>query len=104
MIFSGDNVPPNLKQLKLSYTCIPWEDMKFLANLPNLEVLKGHYEFKGTIWKLDDDVVFHKLKYLQTLAGDLQSWEAGSDNFPMLEQLILHRLYDLEEFLRVLEK
>ncbi|XP_049387362.1 putative late blight resistance protein homolog R1B-16 [Solanum stenotomum] len=97
MIFSGDNFPPNLKQLKLSYTSIPWEDMKFLANLPNLEVLKGYYAFKGTNWKVDEDVVFHKLKYLQIVTGDLQKWEVGSDNFPLLEQLILHRLYDLEE-------
>nr|QRQ90284.1 late blight resistance protein Rpi-amr1_2272 [Solanum americanum] len=99
MIFSGDIFPRNLKQLKLSYTCIPWEDMKLLANLPNLEVFKGHYAFDGTDWKLDEDVVFCKLKCLRLYErGDLQRWEAaGSDNFPMLEQLLLYGFKKLEE-------
>ncbi|KAH0714414.1 hypothetical protein KY284_007319 [Solanum tuberosum] len=63
-IFCGDNFRPNLKQLKLTCTRIPWEDVKLLANLPNLEVLKGDRAFDGTYWKLDEDIVFHKLKYL----------------------------------------
>ncbi|XP_015160044.1 putative late blight resistance protein homolog R1B-17 isoform X1 [Solanum tuberosum] len=97
MIFSGDIFPPNLKKLKLSYTRLPWEVVNLLANLPSLEVLKGNDAFKGTNWRLDEDVVFRKLKHLKIVAGDLQRWEAGSDNFPMLEQLILHQLRDLEE-------
>ncbi|KAG5575034.1 hypothetical protein H5410_055168 [Solanum commersonii] len=98
MIFSGDIFPPNLKKLKLSYTRLPWEVVNLLANLPNLEVLKGNDAFKGTNWRLNEDVVFRKLKHLKIVAGDLQRWEAaGSDNFPMLEQLILHQLRDLEE-------
>ncbi|KAH0775858.1 hypothetical protein KY290_007269 [Solanum tuberosum] len=84
-IFCGDNFRPNLKQLKLTCTRIPWEDVKLLANLPNLEVLKGDRAFDGTYWKLDEDIVFHKLKYL-LLNGcyHLERWElaAGSDNFP----------------------
>ncbi|OIS95665.1 putative late blight resistance protein -like r1b-16 [Nicotiana attenuata] len=35
MILSRDIFPPNLKQLKLSYTTLQWEDMVVLANLPN---------------------------------------------------------------------
>uniref|UniRef100_A0A3Q7JHU7 Uncharacterized protein n=1 Tax=Solanum lycopersicum TaxID=4081 RepID=A0A3Q7JHU7_SOLLC len=98
MIFSGDIFPPNLKKLRLSYTRLPWEVVNLLANLPNLEVLKGNDAFKGTNWRLNEDVVFRKLKHLKIVAGDLQRWEvAGSDNFPMLEQLILHQLRDLEE-------
>ncbi|XP_015161219.1 late blight resistance protein R1-A-like [Solanum tuberosum] len=99
-IFCGDNFCPNLKQLKLTCTWIPWEDVKLLANLPNLEVLKGDRAFDGTYWKLDEDIVIHKLKYL-LLNGcyHLERWElaAGSDNFPVLEQLILDSLYTLEE-------
>ncbi|XP_049380849.1 putative late blight resistance protein homolog R1B-16 [Solanum stenotomum] len=100
MIFCGDNFPPNLKQLKLTCTYIPWEDVKVLANLPNLEILKGHCAFNGTDWKVDEDVVFHKLKYLHLYrCRDLERWElaAGSDNFSMLEKLILFELPKLEE-------
>nr|QRG33152.1 Rpi-amr1f [Solanum americanum] len=98
MIFCGNNFPRNLKQLKLSFTCIPWEDIKLLANLPNLEVLKAYFAFDGTDWKEDEDVVFCKLKYLQLYEhGDLQRWEAGSNNFPMLEQLLLYWFHELEE-------
>ncbi|KAH0714429.1 hypothetical protein KY284_007334 [Solanum tuberosum] len=98
MIFSGCNLPPNLKQLKLSGTSIPWEDVNLLANLPNLEVLKGSHAFTGTVWKLNEDVVFSKLNYLRLYAcGDLQRWEAGTDNFPMLEQLLLRDLDELEK-------
>ncbi|KAH0711632.1 hypothetical protein KY289_007591 [Solanum tuberosum] len=99
MIFCGDNFLPNLKQLKLTCTHIRWEDVKLLANLPNLEVLKGDRAFDGTYWKLDEDIVFHKLKYLLLYGPyNLERWEAaGSDNFPVLEELKLVSLYDLEE-------
>ncbi|KAG5611049.1 hypothetical protein H5410_022330, partial [Solanum commersonii] len=69
MSFSMDNFPPNLKKLTLSFACIPWEVMDLLADLPNLEIVEA----------------------------DLKRWEAHSDNFPMLEQLILHRFHVLQE-------
>ncbi|KAH0747673.1 hypothetical protein KY285_009330 [Solanum tuberosum] len=98
MIFSADIFLPNLKELTLSFTYIPWEAINLLANLPNLEVLKGYSAFDGTDWRLNEDVVFHKLKRLLLhKCRDLQKWEAGSDNFPMLEQLILHWFIQLEE-------
>ncbi|KAL3353395.1 hypothetical protein AABB24_018231, partial [Solanum stoloniferum] len=97
-IFSGDVFPPNLKKLTLSNTKIPWEVMNLLSNLPNLEVLKGYYAFSGTDWTLNEDVVFRKLKHLLIRSKDLQRWEAaGSDNFPILEKLILNWLFELEE-------
>ncbi|KAK4708076.1 hypothetical protein R3W88_029001 [Solanum pinnatisectum] len=106
-IFSGDILPckikkmtlsSNIKKLILSGTRMPWEVVNWLANLPNLEVLKGYRAFDGTNWKVDEDVVFHKLRYLQIVDIGLERWEAdGSDNFPMLEQLLLHRLDELEE-------
>ncbi|XP_015160028.1 putative late blight resistance protein homolog R1B-16 [Solanum tuberosum] len=99
VIIPGDIFLPNLKKLTLTRTRIPWEVVNLLANLPNLEVLKGYRAFSGTDWKVDEDVVFHKLKYLQLYGPyDFQRWEAdGSDNFPMLEQLILHWFIQLEE-------
>ncbi|XP_049387363.1 late blight resistance protein R1-A-like [Solanum stenotomum] len=107
-IFSGDILPckikkmtlsSNIKKLILLGTRIPWEVVNLLANLPNLEVLKGYRAFDGTDWKVDEDVVFHKLKYLQIVDIGLERWElaAGSDNFLMLEQLLLRGLYELEE-------
>ncbi|KAH0745541.1 hypothetical protein KY285_007198 [Solanum tuberosum] len=87
MIISRDISLPNLNKLKLFRTYIPWEVVNLLANLPNLEVLKGYRAFAGTDWKVDEYVVFHKLKYLQLYGPyDLQRWElaAGSHNFPML--------------------
>ncbi|KAH0745536.1 hypothetical protein KY285_007193 [Solanum tuberosum] len=104
-MFSGDILPikikklsPNIKKLRLIGTCIPWEVVKLLANLPNLEVLKGNNAFTGTYWKVDEDVVFHKLKYLRIVGVCLERWEAaGSDNFPMLEQLFLGWLDELKE-------
>ena len=72
--------------------------MKLLANLPYLEVLKGYVAFERTYWKLNEDIVFHKLKYL--LLSEcyfLERWEAGHANFPVLEQLILNSLYYLEK-------
>ncbi|XP_033509374.2 putative late blight resistance protein homolog R1A-4 [Nicotiana tomentosiformis] len=88
----------NLKQLRLSRTYFPGEDMVALANLPNLEVLKTRYAFWGTDWRLNEDVVFHKLKYLLLESTyNLERWETASDNFPMLEQLLLFGLQNLEE-------
>ncbi|WMV53708.1 hypothetical protein MTR67_047093 [Solanum verrucosum] len=97
MIFSGDIFPPSLKELKLTRTFIPWEAMNLLANLPNLEAFMGVDAFDGTDWTLNEDIVFPKLKYLRILFGCLARWEASSNNFPMLEQLLLDGLYELEQ-------
>ncbi|PHT98424.1 hypothetical protein BC332_32665 [Capsicum chinense] len=72
-------------------------DMVVLANLPNLEVLKAHCGFIGTDWRLNENVVFQRLKYLRLEWEDLERWEAASDNFLMLEQLVLALLFRLEE-------
>ncbi|XP_015162723.1 putative late blight resistance protein homolog R1A-4 [Solanum tuberosum] len=97
-ILSSAFCAPNLKHLRLAETSLPWEDMAVLANLPNLEVLKADHAFTGTDWDLNEDVVFQKLKYLRIKrADDLEMWEAASDSFPMLEQLVLQHLEELED-------
>ncbi|MCD7451865.1 hypothetical protein HAX54_013578 [Datura stramonium] len=97
-VLSRDISLPNLNKLTLGSTFFPWEDMAVLANLPNLEVLKAcDNAFWGTEWRLDEDVVFGELKYLGVHQGNLERWEATSDNFPMLEQLNLTKLHFLEE-------
>ncbi|XP_049370800.1 putative late blight resistance protein homolog R1B-16 [Solanum verrucosum] len=102
--FSGNSLPckikklsPNIKKLILSYTYIPWEVVNLLSNLPNLEVLKGYLAFTGTDWRLNEDAVFRKLKCLRIYLVGLERWEACCDNFPMLEQLLLDGLNELEE-------
>ncbi|XP_047255206.1 putative late blight resistance protein homolog R1A-3 [Capsicum annuum] len=97
LVLSRDICLPNLKELRLAWTYLAWEDMTVLANLPNLEVLKTERAFNGTKWILDDDVVFQKLKYLRFEFENLEIWEASSDNFPMLEQLVLWNIEELEE-------
>ncbi|XP_060214630.1 putative late blight resistance protein homolog R1A-10 isoform X2 [Lycium barbarum] len=97
MILSRDFYLPNLKQLRLRYTKLGWEDMVVLANLPNLEVLKANNAIHGTDWILNEDVVFQRLKYLRIKGGDLERWEATSDNFPILEKLILIAFRTLSE-------
>ncbi|PHU03591.1 hypothetical protein BC332_28842 [Capsicum chinense] len=88
----------NIKQLTLVYTFFPWEDTVVLANLSKLEVLKANGGFWGTDWRLNSDVVFPKLKYLRLEYGDLERWEeTSSDNFPVLEQLVLIWFNSLEE-------
>ncbi|KAF3634828.1 putative homeobox-leucine zipper protein HOX3-like [Capsicum annuum] len=88
----------NIKQLTLVYTFFPWEDTVVLANLSKLEVLKANGGFWGTDWRLNADVVFPKLKYLRLEYGDLERWEeTSSDNFPVLEQLVLIWFNSLEE-------
>ncbi|TMW94673.1 hypothetical protein EJD97_009946 [Solanum chilense] len=94
---SRDIFLPNLTKLSLNSTFFPWEDMAVLAKLPNLEVLKADNAFWGTDWKLDEDVVFPKLNCLAVRHGNLERWEATSDNFPMLEELYLSWLHFLEE-------
>ncbi|KAM3266954.1 hypothetical protein P3L10_003949 [Capsicum annuum] len=88
--------PRNLKQLRLEGTNISWEEIVVLANLPNLEVLKAHFGFYGTDWILNEDVVFQKLKYLRLEYECPERWEIASDNFPMLEQLVLQGFTKLE--------
>ncbi|KAG5575033.1 hypothetical protein H5410_055167 [Solanum commersonii] len=67
-------------------------------NLSTIDpLLNGNNAFAGTDWKLDEDVVFHKLKCLQIASVCLERWEIGSDNFPMLEQLLLYGMNKLEE-------
>ncbi|KAM3203764.1 hypothetical protein P3L10_031390 [Capsicum annuum] len=95
---SSDIFLTNLKKLRLYFTFFPWENITVLANLPNLEVLKAHCGFMGTDWRLNQDDVFLRLKYLEIVFGyKLERFEATSDNFPMLEKLRLYGLHNLEK-------
>jgi len=73
MIFSRDIFLPNLKEFQFKGTCIPWEVMTLLANLPNLQ------GFPRTDWTLNEDVEFHKLKYLRIVQTHMQGGDSQRD-------------------------
>lgn len=83
-------LPNTIKKLTLSGSHLPWSEMKTLAKLPNLEVLKlKKNAFEGKEWVMDDDEKFHNLKYLLLESMGLILWKANNDSFPILQQLII---------------
>lgn len=66
--------PPKLKKLHLSGCRIPWESMRIVGALPNLEVLKLRYDAcQGRIWELVEGE-FCELKILLIDDSDLEEW------------------------------
>ncbi|CDP00690.1 unnamed protein product [Coffea canephora] len=91
-------LPVTLKHLSLSWSYLPWEDMTFIAMLPNLEVLKlKNYAFQGPKWEPTEEG-FHSLKHLLIENTDLIHWEAIIvRHFPCLQHLVLKSCKLLEE-------
>lgn len=93
-----DAFPSTLKQLTLSWSYLPWEDMTSIAMLPNLEVLKlKNYAFQGLEWAPNDDDSFVRLKHLLIEKTDLRYWKATRVHFPILRHLVLKVCDFLEE-------
>ncbi|KAI3467122.1 hypothetical protein Pfo_023785 [Paulownia fortunei] len=91
------DLPLNLKKLTLSEFLLPWNEISSFQKLPNLEVLKllnGAVE--GELWDMGDGD-FPKLKFLKLESLNIKHWNASSDNFPCLEQLVLQRCNKLVE-------
>lgn len=89
-------LPPKLRKLSLTGCGLPWQAMKVIAALPDLEVLKlRELAFSGEEWELD--YVFDKLKFLMIEYLNLKRWIAKQSNFPVLQQLYMRHCYDLEE-------
>ncbi|XP_031097298.1 putative late blight resistance protein homolog R1A-10 [Ipomoea triloba] len=94
---SVENFLPNLKRLKLLYTTLNWKNMYVVEMLPKLEVLiLGEDAAVGGKWK-PTDRGFPRLKFLIIQDCDLQIWKVTGDHFPVLECLVLMRLYDLKQ-------
>ncbi|MCD7468345.1 hypothetical protein HAX54_006422 [Datura stramonium] len=94
---SAKAFPTTLKKLKLLQTHLRWEDLNIIGQLPNLEALKlKYYACKGQHWY---PVVggFTQLKLLLIESNRLKYWKATSDNFPVLERLVIRSCFDLEE-------
>nr|XP_009761168.1 PREDICTED: uncharacterized protein LOC104213363 [Nicotiana sylvestris] len=93
----SDVYPTFLKSSTLVGTCLLWEDMTTLGQLPNVEVLRLKcFAFQGRNWNLNEGG-FKKLKLLQINETNLVHWEASSESLPRLEFLILKYCYKLED-------
>ncbi|OIT01574.1 PREDICTED: putative late blight resistance protein homolog R1B-16 [Nicotiana attenuata] len=95
---SAKAFPTTLKKLKLDNTCLRWEDMDIIGELPDLEVLKlmlnaccgqEWHPIAGGFTRLKLLLIKHNyhLKY----------WKATNDNFPVLERLVITYCTELEE-------
>ncbi|XP_031104041.1 disease resistance protein RPP8-like isoform X2 [Ipomoea triloba] len=89
--------PPNLKKLTLCYTYLPWKEMDTIGELPHLEVLKlKDFAFCGPTWKPSKQG-FRELKALLISLSNLEHWNASSNNFPVLERLVLSYCWELKQ-------
>ncbi|XP_073121142.1 putative late blight resistance protein homolog R1B-16 [Henckelia pumila] len=89
--------PLSLKELTLLRCRLPWEDIRMVGLLPNLEVLKLLFDAcEGQTW-CPIEGHFVQLKSLRIHQTDLVHWRADWTHFPVLEILVLEKL-NLEEF------
>nr|GMD31445.1 putative late blight resistance protein homolog R1A-10 [Ipomoea batatas] len=79
---------PNLKKLKFVKTKLPWNNMRLIGMLLNLEVLKLKHACLGKNWKPSEGG-FRQLKRLVIKSKCLEYWNAAGDHFPVLEHLDL---------------
>ncbi|KAL3510385.1 hypothetical protein ACH5RR_029786 [Cinchona calisaya] len=96
-LFHWNAFPPKLRKLTLGGSFLPWEKMKSIGMLPNLEVLKlKDYAFSGPEWQVAEDE-FCQLKYLLIDGTDLVHWGVTGSHFQRLRQLILRCCRHLNE-------
>ncbi|XP_057775573.1 putative late blight resistance protein homolog R1B-16 [Salvia miltiorrhiza] len=88
--------PRSLNKLALEFINFEWDDLTMIGSLPILEVLQIEFNWNGSTWSPVDGQ-FQRLKFLKIYDCNLTSWNADSCHFPILEKLILCRLYQLEE-------
>ncbi|KAK4394852.1 putative late blight resistance proteinR1A-4 [Sesamum angolense] len=89
--------PSTLRKITLSGCGFPWEDMKILAQLPNLEALKLRcYAFQGPEWELDEED-FIRLKFLLLEDMDIVDWRANGQILQRLERLVVRHCYNLQQ-------
>ncbi|KAL7181151.1 hypothetical protein ACSBR1_040087 [Camellia fascicularis] len=91
----GIKFPTNLKKLTLKKTCLDWDEMSTLSKLlPNLECLKLlEKACNGQSWETSRD--FSGLKFLKLASLNLVWWNASSNHFPSLQQLVISKCHYL---------
>ncbi|KAL2551436.1 putative late blight resistance protein-like protein R1B-13 [Forsythia ovata] len=83
------SLPLNLKQLTLVDTHISSEQIEIIGKLEYLEVLKlKNVGFEGEQWDTSEGG-FPRLKFLKLYKVQIVQWNAASDHFPRLQQLVL---------------
>ncbi|KAM3287969.1 hypothetical protein P3S67_021399 [Capsicum chacoense] len=94
---SAKAFPATLKRLKLERTYLSWPYSDIIAELPNLEVLKLMFNAcRGEEW-YPIAGGFNRLKLLQIDSNQFKYLNATSDNFLVLERLILSNCHYLKE-------
>ncbi|KAL8517969.1 hypothetical protein ACS0TY_009312 [Phlomoides rotata] len=89
--------PATLIRLSLSGCRFPWEDMRTVGSLPNLQVLKlKRHACCGTEWETIEGE-FDQLRVLLIDTTDLHHWATESCPFPRLERLTLYDCQNLRE-------
>ncbi|KAL0342192.1 UNVERIFIED_CONTAM: hypothetical protein Scaly_1881800 [Sesamum calycinum] len=80
------------KKLTLKGCGLPWEDMRIVGSLPNLEILRLHWgAFVGYVWNPSEGE-FARLKLLEISWNHLKYWGAENTHFPSLEHLVLQKV------------
>ncbi|KAL2551375.1 putative late blight resistance protein-like protein R1B-14 [Forsythia ovata] len=91
------SLPLNLKQLTLDGVQISREQMEIIGKLEYLEVLKlQNVGFEGNQWGTSEGG-FPQLKFLKLYQVQIVEWNAASDHFPTLQQLVLEFCYLFED-------
>ncbi|KAL2532983.1 Disease resistance RPP8-like protein 3 [Abeliophyllum distichum] len=83
------SLPLNLRKLTLRNFDLSWKQMKIIGELPKLEVLKlRDVTIEGKRW-VTSEGEFQELRFLELDGVQIEHWNALTDHFPKLEQLVL---------------
>ncbi|KAL7138859.1 hypothetical protein ABFS83_09G010700 [Erythranthe nasuta] len=93
------NFPANISKISLSGCGFPWENMRVIAELPNLRVLKLRWcAFSGPVWEMrrkNRYALFNGLEFLLMEDLDIEQWRVESEQFPNMNRLIIRHCYKL---------
>ncbi|KAL2531257.1 putative disease resistance protein [Abeliophyllum distichum] len=88
--------PSNIKKLNLCKFDLSWEQISIIGRLLNLEILKLQDVFlEGKQWDTSEGE-FLELKFLELDGVQISQWNASSDHFPNLQQLVLRKCHHLK--------
>ncbi|KAL8529737.1 hypothetical protein ACS0TY_006971 [Phlomoides rotata] len=88
--------PSSLTKLSLNNCELEWNDLTIVGSLPHLEVLKLKFFGDGFSWNpLEGEYL--RLRYLKMERCKLKCWNADDTHFPVLENLVLDGMHDLNE-------
>ncbi|KAH7846002.1 hypothetical protein Vadar_008499 [Vaccinium darrowii] len=94
----GLKLPLSITRITLKSTCLKWEELSLLQNLPKLEVLRLIlFACVGPVWNASEIEGFPQLKYLNFNNLDIEEWNAFEDQFPKLEVLVIKYCHKLKQ-------